>query len=47
MDFMGLAVENEILKQYLSKCPLQQLHMQRSLQQKEEECVELKRTGLH
>ena len=47
MDFMGLAVENEILKQDLSKCSLQQLDMQRSLQQKEEECVELKKTGLH
>ena len=43
MDFMRLAVKNEILKQDLSKCSLQQLDMQRSLQQKAEECVELKK----
>lgn len=43
MDMMGLAVENELLKKDLSKVSLHQINLQRTIQQKEEECDELKK----
>lgn len=45
MDMMGLAVENELLKRDLSKVSLHQINLQRTIhiQQKEEECDELKK----
>lgn len=43
MELMGLAVENELLKRDLSKYSLHQINLQRMIQQKEEECDELKK----